>query len=804
MSDHHIVEISTHFKSHFSRAQRNHRKTYNTFDTLNLFSDEVDWDQIKHEIDQVNWQEEFTDLNDPALKLGKFTQVCESIAARHAPKKKVSKNPGKSKIPHDRKILMRRRMKVTKQLSKYPTPTLRRKLSKELIDIEMKLQDSFLLSNSLQEQRAIDAIKRNPKYFFTYVKKFNKTKPSIGPLLNKDNFFAVDNKEMADILGSQYSSVFSTPKNPPIDPDDLFDSSDESHLLDFEFSPADIMKSIDDISANAAAGPDGFPAILLKHCKQELATPLYNIWREYLDLSASRSSNIVPIHKGDSTSLPSNYRPVALTSHLVKLFEKIIRAHIIDYLEKNHLLNPSQHGFRAGRSCLSQLIAHYDRILTLLDEGKHVDVIYLDFAKAFDKLDFNITLTKLSTLGINGKVGKWIHSFLTNRTQSVIVNGEKSDPAPVISGVPQGSVIGPLLFLILIGDIDKEVYNCFLSSFADDTRVGQGITSPEDCQLLQDDLNHVYNWANENNMLFNSKKFKLLRYGKNKQLKESTHYTSNTGEIIPEEEFIKDLGVTMSSSGDFKDHISSIVDTVRDLSTWILRSFKSRSPLLMLQLWKYIVIPRLDYCSQLWNPHQVGLIQELEELQKSFVRRIAGHQDKDYWTSLEELQLYSLQRRRERYQIIYLWSIIEGKVPNIPSTCHNSTSTEELIKMHSPSTSRKGRTIYIRPLKSGRYANLRFNSLPFSGARLFNCLPKYLRNQMECSKDCFKSMVDRFLKIIPDHPLLRSNYYSRQAPSNSLTDMIKLAHLHDTDTLQGTTARLNRPRWEESAPIGHH
>ena len=191
---------------------------------------------------------------------------------------------------------------------------------------------------------------------------------------------------------------------------------------------------------NAAAGPDGFPAIFLKQCKHELATPIYNIWREYLDLSitpaSQRSSNIVPIHKGDSTALAAHYRPVALTSHLVKIFEKIVRARIVSYLEENNLLNASQHDFRAGRSCLSQLIAHYDKILTLLDEGKNVDVIYLDFAKAFDKLDFNITLTKLSRLGINGKVGKWLHSFLTNRTQTVIVNGKKSDPAPMLSGQP--------------------------------------------------------------------------------------------------------------------------------------------------------------------------------------------------------------------------------------------------------------------------------------------------------------------------------------------------------------------------------
>ena len=143
-----------------------------------------------------------------------------------------------------------------------------------------------------------------------------------------------------------------------------------------------------------------------------------------------------------------------------------------------------------------------------------MDVIYLDFAKAFDKLDFGITLAKLSMLGINGKVGKWLHSFLTERTQTVIVNGEKSEPAPVLSDVPQGSVVGPMLFLILISDIDKNVSASFLSSFADDTRIGLGINSPDDVKQLQDDLNEVYKWAKDNNMSFNSKKFELLRYGK--------------------------------------------------------------------------------------------------------------------------------------------------------------------------------------------------------------------------------------------------------------------------------------------------
>ena len=799
-SDHYLVEISTHFKSHFTRAKKSIRKSYNLFDSLNFFNDEVNWDQIKQELQQQDWDTVFENLQ-PADKLTQFTSICESIAVAHTPKRKSS-NSKRSKVPRDRRILMRRRRRITLQLAKFPAPSVTTKLNKELVEIEIKLQDSYSSSTSIQEQRAVQAIKNNPKYFFSYVKKFSKVKPSIGPLLNAANHFATTNDEMGELLRTQYSSVFSNPTQDPINPNLLFTSEDTNDLIDIVFSEMDFIKAIDELSMNAAPGPDGFPAILLKQCNQELTAPLYNIWRQCLDLgvppSTLKQSNIIPIHKGDSTAHASNYRPVALTSHLVKIFEKVLRTHIINYLEENTLLNPSQHGFRAGRSCLSQLIAHYDKILSLLDEGGNVDVIYLDFAKAFDKLDFNITLTKLKSLGITGKVGKWIHSFLTNRSQSVMVNGEKSSPAPVISGVPQGSVIGPLLFLILIGDIDKDVYHSFLSSFADDTRIGKGISTPEDSIKLQEDLNTVYNWASTNNMQFNHKKFELLRYGTNSELQNSISYISNSGQPITVKSSTKDLGVIMSSTGGFNEHINGIIDTVRDLSAWILRSFKSRSRLLMLQLWKSVVIPRLEYCSQLWNPHQVSLIQQLEELQKSFVRHISGFRNMDYWTALNKLGLYSLQRRRERYQVIYLWSMLEGIVPNIPVDPAYAQTSDVLIKPHSQIESRRGRTIYIQPLHTSRYSSLRYHSLPFAGARLFNALPKDLRNCTDCSKDCFKSKLDSFLGIIPDSPLLRSYTYSRQVPTNSLIDTIPLA------TMATTTARPTRPRREESAPIGDH
>lgn len=771
-SDHLQLEIATHFKSHFAHANESPRTFSNVFSSLNFFSNDTNWLQLKTELEHYNWTAALSDIDSPDEQLSHFISKCESICADHVPMRRQAAPSRKSKIPRERRVLMRRRTKVAKQLAKHQPPSKTCQLKNELVEIELKLQDSHNKQLSAQEKRAVDCIKNNPKYFYSYVKRFSKSKASIGPLLNSLSQFTVENEEMASLFSTQYSSVFSTPKKPPINPAEFFNSSNESDITDFDFTEQDIISAIDEISNNASAGPDGFPAILLKNCKEVLAKPLYTIWRNSLDKGVTPSqvkqSTIVPIHKGNSTAQASNYRPVALTSHLVKIFEKILRKNIIQHLEMNNLLNPSQHGFRAGRSCLSQLIAHYDKILELLDNGANVDVIYLDFAKAFDKLDFTITLEKLKALGINGRVGQWLHSFLTDRVQAVVVNGAKSQPAPVISGVPQGSVIGPLLFLILIGDIDKDIFNSFLSSFADDTRIGRAVSTPADAKLLQDDLNHVFKWAEENNMLFNDKKFEIIRYGNNTNLKESTNYVSNTGTTIQPKDCTKDLGVIMSNTATFKDHIAKAIETARDLSSWILRSFKTRSKDLMLQLWKTMVIPRLDYCSQLWNPHQSYLINQLEDVQKFFVRNIAGFRHKEYTTALKELRLYSLQRRRERYQIIYLWSIIEGMTPNI------ETSNDILVKVQSDTSSRLGRRISTRPLRNSRFSTLRFNSLPFNGARLFNSLPKSIRNTTECAKITFKVALDSYLWHIPDLPMMLPYSQSLQVASNSLLHTYRL------------------------------
>ena len=511
--------------------------------------------------------------------------------------------------------------------------------------------------------------------------------------------------------------------------------------------------------------------MLLKKCKSQLSLALYILWRDCLDSGITpdklKAAHIIPIFKSGHQGLPSNYRPIALTSHLIKIFEKVLRNGMVKFFNDNNLFNDSQHGFRQSRSCLSQLLDQFEKVLRRLEENENVDVIYLDFAKAFDKVDYNVLLDKLMMMGIEGKILKWITSFLRDRTQQVMVNGFLSDPAKVISGVPQGSVLGPLLFLVMISDIDRDVLHSFLSSFADDTRIGRSIKSVEDALELQKDLDRIYQWAKDNNMDFNNNKFELIRYGLNQMIKEATSYSAPDGSLIPEKAHVKDLGVTMSNNATFSEHINKICQKARDMCSWILRTFKSRSPILMLTLWKSLVQPILDYCSQLWCPISKGQIKQLEEVQKAFTRKIRSGQFADYWSRLKSHKLYSQERRRERYRIIYLWKIREDIVPPV------GEGNSGIYKLHP----RNGRTFDI-PLAGSniprQIQKARDGSLLIHGAKLFNCLPKSLRNCTECSLLEFKGKLDGFLSQIPDEPIVQGYTQSHSASSNSLIKLVPL------------------------------
>lgn len=306
-----------------------------------------------------------------------------------------------------------------------------------------------------------------------------------------------------------------------------------------------------------------------------------------------------------------------------------------------------------------------------------------------------------------------------------------------------------------MSDIDKDIMNSFVSSFADDTKIGHAVNDDNDPNTLQNDLNKIYRWTFEN-MVFNDDKFESINYGRNIPEPDFHIYTTASNREISRTLTVKDLGVLTDDDGRFITQIRKTVSRAKSLSGFIFRTFATRGVKPMLTLWKTLVLPVLDYCCQLWSPSTKGLIQELEAVQRSFTYRISGMANFNYWERLEKLRLYSLERRRERYQIIYIWKIINGLVPNTTGL----TCTEN---------ARRGCLCDIPDYKSipnKKIQHLRDNRFKVRGARLFNTLTIELRNKKNCSAESFKGQLDNFLSSVPDQPILPG--YMNQYGSNSL------------------------------------
>ena len=267
-------------------------------------------------------------------------------------------------------------------------------------------------------------------------------------------------------------------------------------MTDVNFDWMDFIEAIEAIPNGSFPGPDGIPTNMIKKAKVPIARMLCFLFRTSVDKGhipeTLKEAFVIPVHKGGSKVEASEYRPISLTSHLMKAGERVIRKKHVNFLEFYKKMDPKQHGSRENRSTLSQLLVHYDQIIEGLENGENIDVIYLDFKKAFDKVDHGILLHKMKLkLGVTGKLGRWIHNFLSNRHQEVLIKGKKSRKYQLISGIPQGTVLGPFLFLIFIGDLAEGV-NADTLVYVDDSKVKKKVNNETEVESLQEDLDRIY------------------------------------------------------------------------------------------------------------------------------------------------------------------------------------------------------------------------------------------------------------------------------------------------------------------------
>ncbi len=332
-------------------------------------------------------------------------------------------------------------------------------------------------------------IKENPKAFWSFVKKIRQEESGVADL-KVDNKIISDDQGKAEALSNQFASVFTIEDTSHIP--DLGESTtpDVPQLI---IGEEGVLKQIKNLKPDKAPGPDGIAPWMLHMCAEEVTPVLTDIFQTSVDEGVLprqwREANICAIFKKGAKEEPSNYRGVSLTSVVSKILEHIIHSHIMKHLGSHDILVDNQHGFRAKHSTVTQLVLTIHNLTKNMELGQSTHMAILDFAKAFDKVPHERLITKLEHYGIRGPLLKWIRHFLTSRTQTVVCNGASSTPRRVLSSVPQGTVLGPLLFLLFINDLPSNLQST-ARLFADDCFIYVGANTQKELDILQEDLHH--------------------------------------------------------------------------------------------------------------------------------------------------------------------------------------------------------------------------------------------------------------------------------------------------------------------------
>ena len=500
-------------------------------------------------------------------------------------------------------------------------------------------------------------LKSNSKAFWNYVNSKRKNKSKVSDLYDESGILQSDDTEKASILNQQYAKTFSQ---------EVSGNNSDFAQFPLQTEPLafiiiienDVKELLLCLKIDKSPGPDKLHPRVLKELANQIAKPLTLLFQMSLNQGKVpeqwKFANVTPIYKKGSKSSPVNYRPVSLTSIVCKLLEKLVAKHILSHAQSNGIIPDQQHGFLSGRSTSTNLLEALNIWIELMQHDIPVDILYLDYAKAFDTIPHQRLLQKLKSLGIQGAILKWIEDFLTDRKQRVVVNFTFSQWIEVLSGVPQGTVLGPLLFLLFVSDIPEVVSN-FVSLFADDTKLyGK-------CQddSLQRDLDSLVRWTQSMQMAFNSDKCKVMHLGKRNLNKEYTMVDKN-GElkVLESTSIEKDLGVHIDNELSFNEHITKQVIKANRALGALKHTIKYMDKDSFTCLYKSLIRPHLEYASVAWSTKTKYHQDMIERVQRRATKLVPHIKHLQYTERLECLQLPSLHYRRKRADVIQMFKFV--------------------------------------------------------------------------------------------------------------------------------------------------
>ena len=549
----------------------------------------------------------------------------------------------------------------------------------------------------------VQKFKNDRKLLYKSVNDVRKVKHGIPPLMSESGL-TDSPKETADALIRQFNSVttFCSGATYVSNPIGM------AGLSQIVFTPSTVARKLSTLRQNTAPGIDGLRPKVIRAIALSLSIPLSVLFQHSFDSSTFpndwKQGVITPIYKGGRRSDPANYRPITLLPIISKVMESIVADEMTRYFEEMNILSGAQHGFRRRRSCLTNLLLVRDCWTKEVDNGHQVDVIYLDFSKAFDRVQHPVLLQKLSDLGIGGSLLRWIEYYLQERTSTVKISGVHSDSLPVSSGVPQGSVLGPLLFLIHINDLPSHVKSK-ITIFADDAKISRAITSPADHDVLQSDLNSIHNWSVANQLPLNPGKCHVISLRGNVQ-----HEYSLGIDLLSRVQSERDLGVIV------QNNLGNTLQCIRASSTanrhlrLLRRLFGHFEPDIAPQLIKIYIRPHVEYAVQAWSPWHKRDIRLLEQPQRRATKCTRGFSELTYVNRLRILNLFSSEYRRLRGDLIFTYQILTSD--NHPCKSLLSLSSSTRCRGHKLKLSLQNSRLDCRKYSFALRVCDKWNSLP--------------------------------------------------------------------------------------------
>ena len=714
LSDHSLVSFTFNCISNKPGTDDSMRRSYYN----------GNYDEMRKDLSFIDWDKEFHGLNAQQC-WDNIQSKINGLIERHIPMKKYTTSKSPPWYGRTVRDLSDKKKKAWNKYKKRPTPETWASYANHRNILTHHIESS----KSDYDNKIASEIKDNPKQFWKYVNRKTKSKGKISSLINSEGDLVTDDAGKAEILNKQFVSVFTVEDMSNMPTLDLEDKKIKI-MEDIPVTIPCLTKHLQKLNISKSCGPDGINARILKENACELAPALKILFELSMDESTVpkqwKQAHVTALFKKGNKKIASNYRPVSLTSICCKLFEKIVRDAIVKNLEEQGLISKSQHGFRGGRSCTTQLLEVMEIWTGWFDKGLPWDSIYTDFAKAFDSVPHQRLLNKIHAYGIRGKILKWIEDFLSERTQRVVVGNEKSEWANVTSGIPQGSVLGPILFTIFINDM-PELVKSVMKLFADDAKIFKAIESFHDISMIQDDIDKLLTWSKKWQLPLNISKCKVIHYGKdNPQHK----YTMDGSDLFTDTEE-KDVGVLFDSSLTFRKHIRNMVAKANSRIGMIKRSFSMLSIQNFKLLYKSLVRPILEYCSSIWFPLYKGDVQEIEKVQRRATKLVKQIRNMDYPDRLKALKLTTLTYRRKRTDVLQVYRII-NKIDNL--------NFEDFFKRNEMNT--RGHDWKL--VKPWAGSKLRQNTFSYRVINDWNSLPAEVINSP--SINSFKNALEKHWK----------------------------------------------------------